>query len=123
MNALATKFGVNTAALAVAAAATLIPMQAATVQAAPVSQYASEWSQSVGTALSDLAPTQILCVGTVPQCTGPGASVLFSLNLANVLSLVPVVGPLVAQVVAQFNLAGCAFGFCVQTGPYGSMSS
>src|SRR4051812_7445866 len=39
MSALSSKLGVNTAALAIAAAATLVPISAA-AQAAPVSQYA-----------------------------------------------------------------------------------
>lgn len=120
MNALTTKFGVNAAALAVAAAATVIPLQAA-AQAAPVSSYASEWTQSVSTAFSDV-PLAPFCFGTVQTCVSPDATVLFSLNLASILRLVPLVGPFIAAVISQFNIAGCFFGICLQAGPYGTIS-
>jgi hypothetical protein len=113
---IATRFQTSAAAVAIAAAATLIPTVA---QAAPVSQYASEWSQSVESVFdAPLAP--IICIGTVPQCASPSAGVLFSLDLAALTRLIPIVGPFIAAVITQFNLAGCVFGFCVQTGPYGT---
>lgn len=127
MNASATKFGVNAAALAVVAAAAVIPVQAAT--AAPVSSYASEWTQSVDAAISDLATSPVLLsdLGTQtfpPFCWGsqclPGARVLFSFDFAAVAANIPVVGPWLATQISKFNFVGCVFGNCVIVGPYGS---
>lgn len=129
MNALATKFGVNAAALAVVGAAAVIPMQAA-AQAAPVSTYASQWSQSVDAVVSDLATapaflsdpaSQIFCFARNGSCLEtPGAVVLFSFDFAAVAATIPVVGPWLATQIAKFNFSSCVFGFCNAAGPYGT---
>lgn len=128
MNALASKFGVNAAAAAVVAAAAVIPMQAA-AEAAPVSSYASQWSQTVSASVSDLATAPALigdpatqappfCWG--PQCITPDSVVLFSFDFAAVAANIPIVGPWLAAQISKFNFTSCVFGYCVQVGPYGT---
>lgn len=127
MNALASKFGVNAAAAAVVAAAAVIPMQAA-AEAAPVSSYASQWSQSVDTAVSSLATAPAFlgdpatqpwfCFARNASCITPESVVLFSFDFAAVAATIPVVGPWLATQIAKFNFSSCVFGYCSQVGPY-----
>lgn len=128
MSAFVSKFGVNAAAAAVVAAAAVIPMQVA-AEAAPVSSYASQWSQTVNASVSDLATSPVLLtdLATAPpafcwgsQCLTPTSRVLFSFDFAAVAANIPVVGPWLAQRISKFNFVGCVFGNCVIVGPYGS---
>jgi hypothetical protein len=120
MNAIATKFGVNTAALAIAAAATVVPITVAAAPsvAAPVSTIASQWTTGVEKLISDV-PLAPPCTGTLQECLAiTDGSVLFSLNLYDLLKDVPLIGPFLANVLAILPIPnGCLFGFCLQTRP------
>jgi hypothetical protein len=120
MNTIATKLGVNTAALAIAAAATVIPVTVAAAPsvAAPVSSIASQWNTGVENLISDV-PLAPLCTGTLEQCLAvTDGSVLFSLNLYDTLKNIPLIGPFLAGVLAILPIPnGCFFGFCLQTRP------
>jgi len=130
MNASATKFGVNAAAAAVVAAAAIVPLQAAT--AAPVSDYASQWSQTVGSTFSDLttAPAFLsdpaaapwFCFSSGNTCLTPDSTIIWSFDFGAFLGQIPGVPQSVIDFVNQFNWTSCTFGNCFVWGPYGTGS-
>lgn len=130
MNALSTKFSVNAAAAAVVAAAAVIPMQAA-AEATPVSDYASQWSQTVGAVVSDLttAPAFLSDPAAAPwycggagsagtACITPDSTVIFSFDFGAFLATIPGVPQSLINLVNQFSYTSCFFGKCTQFGPY-----
>lgn len=120
MNTIATKLGVNTAALAIAAAATLTPitLAAAPSVAAPVSTIASQWTTGVENFISDV-PLAPPCTGTLEECLAlSDGSVLISIDLYDALKNVPFIGPFLANILAMIPIPnGCVFGICLQTRP------
>lgn len=130
MNALASKFGVNAAAAVVVAAAAVVPLQAAT--AAPVSSYASQWAETVGTAVSDLttAPAFLsdpaaapwFCFGSGTECITSDSTVIWSFDFGAFLAQIPFVPQSIIDFVNQFTWTSCTFGNCFRWGPYGTTS-
>lgn len=128
MNALASKFGVNAAAAAVVAAAAVIPLQAAT--ATPVSSYASQWAETVGTAVSDLttAPAFLsdpaaapwFCFSSDSSCLTPDSTVIWSFDFGAFLAQIPFIPQSIIDFVNQFTWTSCTFGNCFVWGPYGT---
>jgi hypothetical protein len=130
MNALASKFGVNAAAAVVVAAAAVVPLQAATADS--VSSYASQWSQSLDGAISDLATAPAFlsdpaaapwwCFSQGNTCLTPDSTVIWSFDFGAFLAQIPFVPQSVIDFVNQFTWTSCTFGNCFVWGPYGTGS-
>ena len=135
MNSIATKLRAGTAACAVAAAATLVPLSAPAAQAAPAVP-APEW---LGTALGSVSC--LVPIFDAAQCTAHAATIgnlfylgpidptppprtdFLNLNLGPILALIPVIGPLVSWFIDSLNIEACVGGLSVRDGGYGHITA
>jgi hypothetical protein len=138
MNTIATKLRAGTAACAVAAAATLVPMSVAgplpTAHAAPAIP-APEWLGSTLGSVGCLVPIfdaancaaqtatigNLFYLGPIDGTPPPRVDIL-NLNLDPILGLIPVIGPAVSWFIHSLNIEVCVGGLSARIGGYGNIA-